>query len=181
MTMINMFRMFLIFFIAHLVMGFFIFKMMFVMMLSVFSAFWSMLSSSFMNFMYQIKLCTSKMWFITAVFKISKGCRLPIVCISVLMLIFYYTAFGMTIMMMMMTNTVKGSNFLNSGFTLSIIVFLSFFKCNCKNLLTLFLVCKQNFILIYFIRKKSLYTCKEHENNWFQHFFNFLINKYKTF
>ena len=159
MAMINMFRMLLIFFIAHLVMGFFVFAMMFMMMLRVFTAWRSMFRSGFMNFMNQFMFCASKLLFITAVFKIGEGCRLPIVCISAMMLIFDYTAFGMTIMNMM-TNTIKWSNFMNGSFTMSIIVSLSIFKCNCKNLFTFFLVCKQNFILICLILKKSLYTCK---------------------
>ena len=163
MTMINMFRMFLIFFIAHLVMGFFVFMMIFVVfvmmlivlmmtIISVFSALVSMFSSSIMNFMYQFIFSTSEMWFITAVFKIGESCRLPIVCISVIMMIANNTALSMTITLMM-TNTIKGSKFMNGSFTLRIVVSLSFFNCNCKNFLTFFLLRKQSFILIYFIWK----------------------------
>ena len=161
--MINMFRMFLIFFIAHLVSRFFVFTMIFVMFvmlvmmivvttMRVFATLMRMWSSSFMNFMNQFIFSTSEMWFIAAVFEIGEGCGLPIVWISTMMMIVDYTAFSMTITMMI-TNTIKWSKFMDGSFTLRFVVSLSVFKCNCKNLLTFFLLCKHLFILIYFIWK----------------------------
>ena len=171
--------MLLIFFIAHLINRFFVFTMIFVMLVTmimvttmrVFAALMRMLSSSLMNFINQFIFSTSEEWFITAVFEIGEGCRLPIVWTFTMMMIVDNTAFGMTITMMIMTNTIKWSKFMDGSFTLRFVVSLSIFKCNCKNLLIFFLLCKHLFILIYFIWKESLYTRKEHKNNWFQHFF----------